>query len=84
MLILHGRCPPVLVDSVVGVTELLLDFLLGHLSRPGVPSFEGGRGSVEPLVLVEADNFRGPFVFVAAGAGQVTLLDAVLCLESAF
>ena len=73
-----------LFDLVEGVVGLLLDFLLGHLSRPGVPSFEGGWGSVEPLVLVEADNFRGPFVFVAAGAGQVTLLDAVLCLESAF
>lgn len=40
VLLFHGRGPPVLFDLVEGVVGLLLDFLLGHLSGPGVPRFE--------------------------------------------
>ena len=40
------------------------------VSGLGAPHYEGGSGSVEPLVLVEADNFGGPLVFVAVSAGH--------------
>ena len=70
MLTFHGRCLSVGINLVESVVELLFDLLLSHLSGPGAPHFEGGSGSVEPLVLVGADNFGGTLVFVAASAGH--------------
>ena len=68
MLTFHGRCLSVGINLVESVVELLLDLLLGLWT--GAPHYEGGSGSVEPLVLVEAENFGGPLVFVAVSAGH--------------